>query len=112
MRSAAKVNSKDRKCFYGSPCVNGTCVCDGENLGSRCELVPKKNGICNPSFNTADFDFDGGDCCASTYEDTAKRFCLKYGEAELIGHGNSLCRNRLPCFERQLPLTEPDILGE
>ena len=102
--------SENRDCLFGAPCVDGTCVCDGKNLGSRCEVVPSNDAICNPSFNRPEFDFDGGDCCASTCVDTPTQPCLKSAD-HLIDYGNSLCRTRQAPFERQLPLTVPDFVG-
>eukprot|EP00977_Amphora_coffeiformis_P016239 scaffold4964_cov166-Amphora_coffeaeformis.AAC.2 len=73
-------------------------------------VVPSNDAICNPSFNRPEFDFDGGDCCASTCVDKPTQPCLKSAD-HLIDYGNSLCRTRQSSFERQLSLTEPDFAG-
>ena len=53
-------------CKNGNQCVNGTCHCEHGETGSGCQILPLGNGLCNKLFNTPAYDFDQGDCCAST----------------------------------------------
>lgn len=46
--------------------MEGTCSCLHQSGGSLCEQPPIGNGWCDDSLNTAQYDLDGGDCCAST----------------------------------------------
>lgn len=53
-------------CFYGGTCTaQASCVCEqGEKdkAGTLCQIPPSGNGFCDVTFNTPQFNFDGGDC--------------------------------------------------
>jgi len=53
-------------CANGGACVDGMCKCDNRATGVLCRDAPLGDGICDDYFNTAEFNYDGGDCCAST----------------------------------------------
>ncbi|CAJ1945940.1 unnamed protein product [Cylindrotheca closterium] len=55
-------------CFFDGECneQTGVCNCRHGATGALCRDRPLANGICNLFFNSAEHDYDGGDCCAST----------------------------------------------
>ena len=61
----------DDQCQFGGSCIidpanNDSKICNCTNsgaMGSHCDIIPSSNGICNPTFNTENYDWDGGDCC-------------------------------------------------
>ncbi|CAJ1963880.1 unnamed protein product [Cylindrotheca closterium] len=53
-------------CANEGVCVNGVCECQNRATGVLCEDAPLGDGLCDDYFNTANFDYDGGDCCGST----------------------------------------------
>jgi hypothetical protein len=70
-----KCSNTTNPCKYDGICTEeGICKCVTGSKGSLCQVAPLGNGRCNPYFNTAEFAYDGGDCCLQT--------CLKGGEFE------------------------------
>lgn len=58
-----KCNSRTNPCLYQGDCQDdGTCLCKHGASGKLCEIKPLGNKICNPFFNKAPDDYDGGDC--------------------------------------------------
>ncbi|KAL3935441.1 MAG: hypothetical protein SGBAC_009038 [Bacillariaceae sp.] len=55
-------------CFFEGVCDEQTGVCDCRNgaTNALCQDRPLANGICNLFFNSAEHNYDGGDCCRST----------------------------------------------
>ena len=54
-------------CSFGNTCsADGTCSCTDGSSGALCQLPPTGDGHCDIRFNTPEFDYDGGDCCAAT----------------------------------------------
>mmetsp|Transcript_17456 Transcript_17456/g.42828 ORF Transcript_17456/g.42828 Transcript_17456/m.42828 type:complete len:1215 (+) Transcript_17456:136-3780(+) len=66
--ACASCNSKTNPCLYEGVCSDrtGECECKHGASGKLCRERPLGDGICNTYFNTPEFDYDGGDCCAST----------------------------------------------
>jgi hypothetical protein len=63
----AVCDDKSNPCLFGGECTsNDECQCLPGSSGALCEQAPLKNGRCDPFLNTALYDYDGGDCCAST----------------------------------------------
>lgn len=54
------------ECAYEGKCVDGECKCKNRATGVLCKDAPLGDGICDKFFNKAEFNYDGGDCCAST----------------------------------------------
>mmetsp|Transcript_4368 Transcript_4368/g.10266 ORF Transcript_4368/g.10266 Transcript_4368/m.10266 type:complete len:1616 (+) Transcript_4368:120-4967(+) len=75
----ASCNNSTNPCFYGGICTaEANCVCDQgekETAGTLCQIPPSKNGFCDVSFNTPQFNFDGGDCCEGTCVSTRENEC-------------------------------------
>mmetsp|Transcript_18131 Transcript_18131/g.28028 ORF Transcript_18131/g.28028 Transcript_18131/m.28028 type:complete len:777 (-) Transcript_18131:173-2503(-) len=46
--------------------TDGTCACVHKTSGSLCMTIPSGNEHCDLFFNTAEFYYDGGDCCQAT----------------------------------------------
>ncbi|CAJ1947087.1 unnamed protein product [Cylindrotheca closterium] len=72
-------NNETNPCFYGGTCMaGGNCVCEqGEKdkAGTLCQIPPSGNGFCDVTFNTPQFNFDGGDCCEGTCASTVENEC-------------------------------------
>jgi hypothetical protein len=72
----AVCNNATNPCLNGNICINGSCVCtNGEGEGRLCQITPLSNGRCDPYFNEAAFNFDGGDCCEATCVSTPEHVC-------------------------------------
>eukprot|EP00526_Cylindrotheca_closterium_P003145 CAMPEP_0113652330 /NCGR_PEP_ID=MMETSP0017_2-20120614/27944_1 /TAXON_ID=2856 /ORGANISM="Cylindrotheca closterium" /LENGTH=1480 /DNA_ID=CAMNT_0000565161 /DNA_START=102 /DNA_END=4541 /DNA_ORIENTATION=- /assembly_acc=CAM_ASM_000147 len=84
-----KCNSRTNPCLYEGICQDdGTCICSHGTSGRLCEIKPLSDGVCNPFFNTAPDEYDGGDCCVAT---CSKANC---GVGEMnFAFGQSLQRN-------------------
>jgi hypothetical protein len=54
------------RCANEGVCVDGVCECRNRATGVLCLEAPLGDGLCDDYFNTAVFDYDGGDCCGST----------------------------------------------
>jgi len=61
-------NNSTNKCQYGGLCLaDGSCDCTASGaFGTLCVNRPLSNGVCDTYFNTPQYDYDGGDCCAAT----------------------------------------------
>ena len=86
-----------------NPCLNqgicsvdDTCNCLFGATGDLCQIAPTGNGRCDPLFNTALHDFDGGDCCSSTCISSSEFSCgevaTRSGEATSYA-GFPLCED-------------------
>jgi len=55
-------------CFFEGECdeQTGVCSCRHGATGGLCQDRPLADGICNLFFNSAEHNYDGGDCCGST----------------------------------------------
>jgi hypothetical protein len=73
----AVCNDQTNKCLYGGVCYDGSCECAHGASGSLCQITPTSNGYCNTYFNTADFEYDGGDCCERSCVSTDEYTCGK-----------------------------------
>lgn len=66
----ASCSNETNPCFYGGTCTaDATCICvQGvkEKAGTLCQIPPSGNGFCDVTFNTPQFNFDGGDCVSGT----------------------------------------------
>ncbi|CAJ1928117.1 unnamed protein product [Cylindrotheca closterium] len=62
----ARCDDEFVRCANEGVCVNGVCECQNRATGVLCEDAPLGDGLCDDYFNTADFEYDGGDCCGST----------------------------------------------
>jgi hypothetical protein len=63
----AMCDDKTNPCLNGGECTaERECKCIAGSSGALCEQAPLKNGRCDQFLNTAVYDYDGGDCCAST----------------------------------------------
>jgi hypothetical protein len=51
-------------CFYDGICIDGACKCSLGAFGTLCQIPPVGNGHCDPFYNTKEFSYDSGDCCA------------------------------------------------
>ncbi|KAL3935200.1 MAG: hypothetical protein SGBAC_009231 [Bacillariaceae sp.] len=62
-----KCNGVTNPCLYDGICLDdGTCDCSHGASGKLCEIKPLGDGACNPFFNTAPDEYDGGDCCMAS----------------------------------------------
>jgi len=69
-------NNNANPCQYEGHCnSDGTCTCKHDADGSLCLDLPTGNGKCDPYFNEVEFDFDGGDCCGATCQDSTLHVC-------------------------------------
>jgi len=61
-------NDETNPCHYDGECDNesGICDCQHGTEGRLCQIEPLGNGVCNVYFNTAEHQYDGGDCCGGT----------------------------------------------
>ncbi|CAJ1937486.1 unnamed protein product [Cylindrotheca closterium] len=61
-------NEESNPCRYEGFCDNGSgiCACQHGAEGKLCQIRPLGNGVCNVYFNSAEHQYDGGDCCAGT----------------------------------------------
>jgi len=60
-------NSETNPCFNEGLCSEGgSCSCRHGASGTFCEIPPVGDGVCQDYFNKEEFEYDGGDCCAST----------------------------------------------
>jgi hypothetical protein len=60
-------NSESNPCLFEGTCLdNGECACKHGADGKLCEIKPLGDGVCQPYFNVAPDQYDGGDCCAPT----------------------------------------------
>jgi hypothetical protein len=58
-----KCNSRTNPCLHEGICQDdGTCDCIHGASGKLCEIKPLDDGVCDPFFNTAPDEYDGGDC--------------------------------------------------
>ena len=86
-------------CFYENSCEDGQCKCANREKGSLCELAPTGDGSCDPFFNNAKFDFDGGDCCQATCSSGTQGECgfvdISDGEVQFsnVALGFPYCRD-------------------
>jgi len=87
----------ENKCLNGGICIDGTCQCRNRAKGDLCQIPPIGDGYCDhPFFNTALYDFDGGDCCATTCSSSNVHAC---GQVSLSDRpeesfvGFPFCRN-------------------
>ena len=90
-------------CKFGNPCVNGTCQCLDGTSGYHCEQGPWRDAQCNLAFNTIDFTYDGGDCCAGTCKSTVSHFCgyedrVEIGFPHCIDLAFSCAAGSSPCW--------------
>ena len=54
-------------CFYEGICLaDQTCHCTTGSTGTLCQIPPTSNGFCDEYFNTNEYNYDGGDCCANS----------------------------------------------
>jgi hypothetical protein len=68
-----------------NPCQNGngrncredgSCACENGASGSLCQITPLGDGhCCDAFFNTAPYQYDGGDCCQSTCTSSQDQTC-------------------------------------
>ncbi|CAJ1968799.1 unnamed protein product [Cylindrotheca closterium] len=61
-------NKETNPCRYEGVCDNdsGICNCKHGTKGELCQIEPLENGVCDLFFNTAEYQYDGGDCCGGT----------------------------------------------
>jgi hypothetical protein len=65
-------------CLFDAICQDdGICGCTQGSTGRLCQIPPLSNGRCDEFFNSAEFEFDGGDCCGSTCHSTPEATCGK-----------------------------------
>jgi hypothetical protein len=64
----ARCSTESNPCYFEGECHdgNGTCACAHGATGGLCRDTPLGDGVCNPYFNTEEYDYDGGDCCGAT----------------------------------------------
>ena len=108
-------------CFNDGECVAGgafdSCNCKHGATGTLCQLPPTSDGNCDKFFNTAEFDYDGGDCCEATCVSSLTQNCgeLPGTEDTLAGTiGFPFCKDpsivgdcqdaTLPCY---IPNSDP-----
>ena len=71
----AVCNDETNPCLNDNVCLDGSCACENGAQGRLCQVTPLSNGRCDPYFNEAAFNFDGGDCCESTCISTSEHAC-------------------------------------
>jgi len=85
----AVCNNQTNPCLYNGTCgPDGACVCAHGTTGGHCQIPPISNGRCDPYFNRADFEYDGGDCCESSCVSTDEFTC---GNDGFVYIGYSQC---------------------
>jgi hypothetical protein len=59
--------TESNPCHFEGEChyEKGTCACAHGATGALCRDTPLGDGVCNPYFNTEEYDYDGGDCCTT-----------------------------------------------
>jgi hypothetical protein len=64
----ARCTTESNPCYFEGECHDetGTCTCAHGATGALCRDTPLGDGVCNPYFNTEEYDYDGGDCCGAT----------------------------------------------
>lgn len=65
-------------CAHGNTCSEDTgfCECTNGASGPMCRIRPTSNGVCDEDyFNESPFDYDGGDCCEFSCQDTDEATC-------------------------------------
>jgi len=83
----ASCNNQTNPCFYGGNCTaDAVCECaQGEKGGKLCQIPPTENGFCDITFNTPQYNFDGGDCCEGTCDSTVEHQCGVVEESTELG---------------------------
>ncbi|CAJ1943609.1 unnamed protein product [Cylindrotheca closterium] len=65
--SCATCNNITNPCSFGGICLEGgVCDCINGGSGALCTHVPIGDAVCHPYFNSEQFGWDGGDCCAGS----------------------------------------------
>ena len=81
-------NNSSNPCLNGNICnAAGQCECRNGETGPLCQIPPTGDGKCDPFFNTAEFNYDGGDCCRPTCKSSEKHLCGKTPIRNGTGHG-------------------------
>ncbi len=78
-------------CLYNGTCTSGKCICKNGSSGTLCQKEPTGDGYCNDYFNEFQYNFDGGDCCASTCV-SSKQYCGR-DETNSFFVGFDKCKN-------------------
>lgn len=69
-------NNSTNPCLYGNLCrPDGSCHCMTGSSGTLCQVPPVHDGRCDTFFNTAEFEYDGGDCCQEICVSTVEHSC-------------------------------------
>jgi len=84
-------NDVTNPCRYDGSCVNGSCNCSVGSSGVLCQIPPIGNGRCDVFFNSARFNYDGGDCCESTCKSSQQYACGK-DPTGLVDIGYNFCQ--------------------
>ena len=73
----ATCDDETNPCLYDGICHPDTkeCECISGSSGRLCQILPTGNGRCDPDFNTNEYAWDGGDCCAETCVSTDEHTC-------------------------------------